>query len=447
MVTFELGTVSTKVSGLHGRALKDIRAVLSGKPKGYQFMPAYKAGYWDGNICLMTDAMIFPTGLVYNAVEVLMDYGVEFNIIDNQPKVEYKLDLDLNTDLEFRDYQIEAATLSLEYMRGVLKLATNAGKTLVLSLIINSTGLNALCIVPGKLLMHQTAEYLSDVLSVDVGKIGDGLFEDDRSILVSTMQSSPKLIGRQFNALIIDECHHTKSTTIQEVSNTIEAPYRIGCSGTPLSYNRLNDLTLIGITGPVLIEVTNDDLIRRGYSAKPIIVFHTIDEPVLPKRHNYQKAYKLGIVENDTRNNIIANIAKSSSEGTTLILVERLEHVERLHKLLPTAHIAIGGRDNLSTLRDMRKGNVSTVITTAGVLGEGIDVGGINHVILASVGKSHIRLLQYIGRGLRKGSGKRGVTVHDFIDNCSKYLLNLSGERLTTYEKEKFEVILAEDLE
>lgn len=448
MITFTVDCITTKTSGLMGKHLAYIKQAMTGKPSGYQFMAAYKKGYWDGNICLYnSDTRSFPSGLLYRATQELQDAGQPFEVVDNQPIVEIDTSIDwvewiASIGFDYREYQVEAIQAALEYRRGILKLATNAGKTLLTAGIIKATGCNACVVVPTKPLLHQTAEYYTKVLLSETGKVGDGYSGWDAPIVVTTMASFYKVAANRhnFNTLIIDECHHSKAKSIAEAAEFIEAPIRIGVSGTPLSYNELNDLTLMGITGPLLYEVTNTELIEQGYSVKPVIVFHEVLEPSIPKKTSYQEAYQRCIVDNFTRNDIIATLTKES-DGLTLILVERLEHVANLLELLPDAIPATGDTDTSGILEDMRLGKCSAVIAT-NVFSEGVDVDGIDSIILAGAGVSHIRLLQRIGRGLRTKSGKSEVTIHDFIDSTSKHLLAQSEQRLTTYEKEHFEVRL-----
>lgn len=441
---FTTGCIDTTVTGLYGRALKYVREAMTAKPAGYEFMPSYRKGHWDGNICLFQNNS-FPTGLLFLATDELKETGISFQIIDEQPEIAINLDLELG-DYDLRDYQIEAVQAALDYRRGILKMATNAGKTLVTAGIIKSTGNNAIVVVPSKPLLHQTAEYYAKTLNLPVGKVGDGSLDLNFPIIVSTMASFYKAAAiadkRPFNTLILDEVHHAKAKSIFDAAKFIDAPIRIGVSGTPLTYNRLDDLNLMGTTGPLLYEVTNAELIGLGYSVKPVIVFHEIEEPEIAKKTSYQEAYQLCVVDNFYRNKLIADIT-ADNDGLTLILVDRLDHVDNLLQLIPDAIAATGATDNQAILSGMRQAQYKAVVAT-NVFGEGIDADGIDYIILAGAGVSHIRLLQRIGRGLRFREGKEEVIIHDFIDTPSKHLLSQSEQRLATYEAEGFSVLLSD---
>jgi superfamily II DNA or RNA helicase len=73
------------------------------------------------------------------------------------------------------------------------------------------------------------------------------------------------------------------------------------------------------------------------------------------------------------------------------------------------------------------------------VFKEGINIPGLNVLVLAAGGKSEISVIQAIGRGLRKTDEKEAVEIIDFLDPY-KYLENHSKERKRIYNKNEWEV-------
>ena len=437
MIEFHVGPIYTKVTGLDSRDKRYFKDLLSARVKNYQFTPAGRNG-WDGYISLFENGK-FLTGLMQLITRELDVTKTEYKIKYSYQPENYKLNIDFAKDITLRDYQISAIQFAITLQRGVLKLATNAGKTFVIAGIVNSTGRSALIIVPKVALVKQTAEVLNG-LGIPAGQLGGGKADIEHDVIVTTTTSAKKVFHRQFTTLIIDECHHTKAKTIQEAAKKLKSPVRIGLSGTPLSNDKLEDLALIGVTGPVLMEVTNKELIRRGISVKPTVIFHTISKPRVPRSRGYQASYSECVVHNDTRNKKIKDLVVTSDGKTTLILVERIEHINKLLKLIPDALPAHSKLDTQSVLHRLKNEEGSIAIAITAIFGEGVDVAGIENLIIAGSGKSQIRLLQQIGRGLRTGEGKSGVVIHDFMDNCSSYLLNHSETRLETYKNEGFEV-------
>jgi superfamily II DNA or RNA helicase len=214
-------------------------------------------------------------------------------------------------------------------------------------------------------------------------------------------------------------------------------------SGTPLRYDMLADMKLLATTGDVIYDLSNAYLIEQGYSAKPTVYIKTIESR---KRTDwdteYQDAYNQLVVESDKRNAFIASYAKLNF-GSTLILVNRLDHGKRLQEMI-AGSIFVHGNDTTeyrqSVIADMR--SKAGIYIASPIFDEGIDVPGVDTVILAAGGKSHIKLLQRIGRGMRRKEGTNTLKILDFIDDTNKFLLDHSNERIDTYVKEGFDTVL-----
>ncbi|MHA2164064.1 MAG: DEAD/DEAH box helicase [Candidatus Thorarchaeota archaeon] len=420
-----------------------IKQACQARPKGYKYMPAYKDGVWDGYISLYKNNR-FPAGLTPFVRIALKDAGihheVEFNVHIPQPSNSITIN-----GYELRDYQQDAVTRALAATRGVLHMATNAGKTLIIASIIKSIGYRAVVIVPTRPLLTQTADSLEQMLGIPIGRFGAGSAEL-QDVTVSTMASLPKLVKADLSGnatVIIDECHHTKAATLFDNLFVIPGPYRYGLSGTPMTLDVLSDLKLYGATGPVIYTVKNMDLIEEGWSVPPDVRFLKVDEPDLWDA-NYDTAYRECIVSNDARNKMIANVVESADKPV-LILVNWIEHLVAM-----TEHFSfrnVTGQDSAQiiqqSLDDMRNGKLD-VLAATDIFGEGIDVPAIRTLVLAGGGKSHIKLLQKIGRGLRQAEDKDKLVVYDFLDSTNKHLLNHSERRYKLYKEEGFDVSIAE---
>ena len=82
-------------------------------------------------------------------------------------------------------------------------------------------------------------------------------------------------------------------------------------------------------------------------------------------------------------------------------------------------------------------------MASLGTFSTGINIRNLHNIIFASPSKSQIRVLQSIGRGLRKSDNNEKTKLYDVIDNISwksrkNFALIHSEERLKIYEKEKF---------
>lgn len=443
MIEFTYSDVYTKVkANLLER--REIKKLLAARPDGFQFSPKFKRGIWDGYISLLDRQDKFPSGLLGYVLENLdrrnIDYDVHgYELFDYQYQP-YNI-----PGYDFRDYQAEAIKEVLAQQRGILKMATNAGKTLVSAAIIKATGMRAVVVVPTQALFMQTSEDLEAMLNIPIGRYGSGhaILED---VTVCIMASFNKLVKKDLSgnmAVILDECHHGKSDQVFDNVVKIPGPFRVGMSGTPLTYERLADLKLIGVTGSIIYEVRNAELIAAGWSSKPVIRFSKILEPKQPaKSKDYQAIYRAGIVDNPMRNSRIATIANSErSRGPVLIICNWVEHVNNITALDSTFLHATGSTPTRELERLLTEFNGSNdVLVTSPVFGEGVNIPAVSTIIMAGGNKSHIQILQRIGRGLRKAEGKSELHVYDFLDATHKYLLKHSEERYKIYKDEGFDM-------
>lgn len=177
---------------------REIKKLISARPDGYMFAPKFKKGWWDGYISLLDKQNRFPSGLLNYILaqldETSFDYDVtgyeETSFSFQEPKI---------PNYTFRPYQLEAVKRAIEYQRGVLKMATNAGKTLVAAGIIQITGCKAVVIVPNKALLTQTTNELESMLGMKIGQFGGGV-NDKRDVTVTTMASLSKLAKKDLRS-------------------------------------------------------------------------------------------------------------------------------------------------------------------------------------------------------------------------------------------------------
>lgn len=430
------------------RVVGIINRVCSARPEGFQFMPRYKKGHWDGYISL-ANMLQFPTGLLKRVYKALKSNGYIVKVYRNNHQLKhYEVTSDLLNGIVLRDYQVDAANRLLEAKRGIAKMATNSGKTEVFAAIVQAYNTpNTIVVVTRKELMYQTAERLSRRLGMEIGMFGDSK-RVEGIVSVCMIQTLAAMESHELQAwfgnnqlVILDECHHGSAEKMIETLNKIPGYHRFGFSGTPLKDKVLPDLKLIAATGEVIVEVTNEEMIGLGHSAKPIIYVHNVSSEV-DGEFNYHQAYETFIVTNEDRNSLVAKLA-SESYSIALIVVERIDHGNILKDMIPYSQFLNGSdsmEDRLQAIENMRAG-VNGVYIATSIFDEGIDVPNIDTLILAAGGKSVIRLLQRIGRGLRKKEGENILTVHDFYDDTNDYLESHSVQRMKIYEQEGFEVI------
>jgi superfamily II DNA or RNA helicase len=195
------------------------------------------------------------------------------------------------------------------------------------------------------------------------------------------------------------------------------------------------------LTGEIVVDISNKYLVDAGYSAKPRVNIITMESVSVDEwEASYQDAYDNLIVNNDARNGAISRIANTSA-GTVLILVERIEHGEILNRLIPKSVFVNGSFDSAYRQKILKKMKSGGVFIATPIFDEGIDVPSISTLIIACGGNSSNKLLQRLGRGLRKKAYDNVVQVFDFLDDTNIYLFRHSEKRIDTLIEEGFEVV------
>jgi superfamily II DNA or RNA helicase len=360
-----------------------------------------------------------------------------------------------------RDYQFEGALKALYYKRGILEHATSAGKSLTMSIILmyvlkKSICKKALVLVPGTGLVKQLVSDFEEY-GIPPEWIGQfyGLQKDtDNPIVISTWQSmcrQPELI-QEFDIIICDEVHNLRGDMVRSVAeNAINANIRIGCTGT-MPDAKASQFSVEGALGPVIHRVTARQLIDAKHASDiiikvPFIVYpEKIVKELKGLTHDLEKQW---LEKYDTRNGIIKVIAGKHLERgqNILILVDHLSHAESLvakmaelegvETFLVTGETPPDERERIRKYTNEHEKVV--IIATYGVFAVGISIKRLHAIIFASAGKSKIRVLQSIGRGLRLHKDKKKLTLYDIGDSLQHSEKQLKS-RISIYDKAEFSV-------
>jgi superfamily II DNA or RNA helicase len=320
--------------------------------------------------------------------------------------------------------------------------------------------LPTLFLVPGKELLYQTQKRFAVRfgLSIDeIGIIGDSIWKPNQWITIAIVASMYEALkagkDKAINLLdstqllFIDECHKASSDSWYDVVRSCNAFFRYGLSGTPLKRSDGADLKLIAATGPIIYEIRNKFLIEKGINSEAEIRLIPMRQPEIPKKTPYRDVYRVGVVDNLYRNRILCMVISQLVEKghRVVVMVKEIEHGNQLEKRLWTfksqsflTHQFINGKEPSSVrqraIRDFENGDLQILICST-ILDEGVDIPCIDAIVLAGGGKSSIKTLQRIGRGLRKGKTGKLIIV-DTIDFQHKYLLEHSYQRLQDYRAE-----------
>lgn len=249
--------------------------------------------------------------------------------------------------------------------------------------------------------------------------------------------------------MIVDEAHHTSSDTwFNTLSSCPNAQYRVALTGSIDKKNAVLWQRMQALFEKPVADVNSSELIERGFLTKPRIMMLPVLAPTGLFEKEYATAYSQGIANNDYRNSMIATLTnKYYHEGNSiLVIVKQIEHGQTISDALTKAgvdHSFIKGDTDYATrdkeLQRMRDGSLRVLVATT-IVDEGVDIAGINMLILGAGDKSLRQTIQRVGRALRVKEGKTEALIIDFMDYTNKHLLKHSKERIKVYESQGFDV-------
>lgn len=420
--------------------------------------------------------VITPTGLC----DLGLYWEIRRYLIENQITSEITLsdklrqalkvgsDIDVYTDfaLELRDYQKEVITKSLKNGWGTCVLGTGAGKTLTTAALIenyfrkskNKDLFKCIMVVPDLGLVQQTYdEFLNCGISFKTTKwTGNNKPDLTSNVIICNIQILQSRFDdnewvKYVDLLVVDECHKIKpSNKISKIINSIKTHNRYGFTGT-LPLDNIEKWYIIGKLGPVLYEKNSYELRLEKYLTNVEVKVLNLNytNNIIP--HTTDSAYRdeLNFIYTHKERNRIIGAISNKLQNNTLILVNHIIHGESLLETLKEAcldkqvffirgEVDVSERENIKKL--MEAHNNIICIAISAIFSTGVNIKNLHNIMFVSGGKSFIRTVQSIGRGLRLHDNKSKLLILDLCDNLHYGSLH-SEKRKRIYTTEKIQYV------
>lgn len=448
---------------------------------GARYTPKFKARVWDGYISLINRRGKTHVGLIKQLEAFCESRDYEFESVGFEketitPKEVVDFMTSLNLPHTPRDYQYMSVYKSLKDKHLIIQSPTGSGKSLQIYCLIQQLlewdYKKILLVVPTiNLVTQMNGDFIDYAKNTDKN-IEDEVHliyggkekETDKRTIISTWQSIYKKDQdwfEQFDAVIVDEVHLAKSDSLKGImEKSINAKHKVGFTGS-LDNSVTHKMMLTALFGEPYRVASTKDLIDQGHLsdiAIKCIVFNYPDEITKAfGKIDYKKEIDF-IIQHEQRNRFIQNLALSLS-GNTLILFNYVDkHGKVLYDMLkandPDRQVFFvhGGveaddREEMRTLTE--RGENVIIIGSLGTMSTGVNIKRLHNIIFAQPTKSVIRVLQSIGRGLRKADGKDKMKLFDLSDKLGRgkhknHTYKHFVERLEIYNKEKFEYSIIE---
>ena len=465
--------VNIKFEGLSVEVRRKLSNKLKFELPYARHMPQYKLGRWDGtttffglggNGYLNHLEIILPileeSGVSIGEIEDLRQHHkLDFKTITenywaDQGKVWPKGHPKAGEPIVLRDYQLDAINMFMEHPQGLQELATGAGKTIItatLSALCEPYG-RTLVIVPNKSLVVQTEEDYRNV-GLDVGVYFGDRKELGKTHTICTWQSLNILDKKSVDGesltlaeflegivcVIVDEVHMAKAEVLKKLlsQNLANAPIRWGLTGT-VPKEEINFHTIFSTLGPVINQISAHHLQEKGVLSQcHVNIVQLVD---IKEFRTYQEELKYLVSDTD-RMTYIANLCNTvKNSGNTLILVDRIDAGRILVEQIPDS-VFISGETKLNDRKEeydeVKTATNKVIVATYGVAAVGLNIPRIFNLVLLEPGKSFVRVIQSIGRGIRKAEDKDFVQIWD-VTSTAKYAKRHLTERKKFYKEAKY---------
>ena len=445
--------VNVKIEGLDLDTRRKLSSMFKYEIPYARYLPAVKLGRWDGKKAFFQLGGSTYINLLPDILPILEQQGYDVTLNDLR---EYETDFQLEpvhedsfadilwpeghpvagTPIKLRDYQVETINGFLSNQQSLQEIATGAGKTLMtaaLSKSVEPYG-RSIVIVPNKSLVTQTEEdYVN--MGLDVGVYYGERKEFGKTHTICTWQSLNILLKNTKNSvapitigefledvvcIMVDEVHMAKADALTTLLTGVMShiPIRWGLTGT-VPKEKFESVGIVCSIGPVINQISAKELQDKGVLAEcHVNVVQMIDTVV---HTNYQSELKY-LLENKDRLDYISSLCDSIKDtGNTLILVDRIAAGNELTSRIPNSVFVSGstkGADRKQEYDEVSTATGKVIIATYGVAAVGINIPRIFNLVLIEPGKSFVRVIQSIGRGIRKAEDKDFVQIWDITSTC-----------------------------
>ena len=289
-------------------------------------------------------------------------------------------------------------------------------------------------IVPNKSLVTQTEKDYRN-MGLDVGVFYGDRKEFDHQHTICTWQSLDVLLKNTKNqtteisigeflegvvCVIVDEAHTSKADALRSLLTgpMSHIPIRWGLTGTVPKEEYAYQSLRVSI-GPVESQLSASELQQRGILANcHVNVVQMVD---YVEHTNYQSELKY-LLEEPGRLDMMSRIIQQASEsGNVLVLVDRVSAGKSLEMRLKNSVFISGSTkatDRQEHYDQVADSEGKIIIATYGVAAVGINLPRIFNLVLIEPGKSFVRVIQSIGRGIRKSHDKDFVQIWDITSTC-----------------------------
>lgn len=329
------------------------------------------------------------------------------------------------------------ATRGSGYRRGLAVLATGLGKTWLAAFDAVSMGARRILFVAHReeILDQAAATFLRILPGRRVGLYAGRSRDADVDVLCASVQTLARaehlerFAPQHFDYVVIDEFHHAAASTYRRLLAHFAPAFLLGLTATP---DRTDQSDILSLCDDNLVYSCH---LFAGIEAGLLAPFHyhgIADESV-----DYREVpWRNGRFDPEQLSNKLATLARarhalrewrSKALQRTLAFCVSIRHADYMAEQFERAGVAAAAvyagsaLGRAQALEKLQAGTLQ-VVFSVDLFNEGVDLPGIDTVMLLRPTESKILFLQQLGRGLRRSEGKPHLVVLDFIGNHHSFL-------------------------
>lgn len=241
------------------------------------------------------------------------------------------------------------------------------------------------------------------------------------------------------NGAVVSNCHMAKADVLKKLltQNIANAAIRWGLTGT-IPKEDFEFQNLRASIGEVVHRVSAHELQEKGVLSNCHV--NIVQTAEWKEFKQYAEELRF-LVTDDTRMKWVADqIRDIAKTGNTLVLVNRIDSGKFLINEIPEAVFVSGevkSKVRKEEYDEIKTSNNKIIVATYGVAAVGINIPRIFNLVLLEPGKSFVRVIQSIGRGIRKADDKDFVQIWD-ITASTKYAKRHLTERKRYYKEAQY---------
>ncbi|WP_461815791.1 DUF3427 domain-containing protein [Faecalimonas sp.] len=424
---------------------------------------------------------LWNSDATYSFEEVIESYTAAYvknKIIEKQKKIAREESVP-----SIEEYRLQPNSMQVEFVnnleqiyksgedRALLVSSTATGKTYASAFAMRELGFErVLFLVHRNQIAKQAMNSFRKVFGrkVSMGLVSGKHQDYEKDFIFATIQTLSKedtlkrYQPNHFDAIIIDEAHHSAANSYTKVMDYFKPKLWLGMTATP---DRRDD----NMDGRNIYEIFNHQIaleirLQDAMEQDLLCPFHYfgITDLEIIQDEGKTKEEKFENFRYLTSDERVENVIKqaeyfgySGERVKGLIFCSRIEEAKALSEKFNAKGLrtlALDGSDNeemrteaIERLAGEDRPEALDYILSVDIFSEGVDVPEINQVIMLRPTESPIVFIQQMGRGLRRAEDKEYVVILDFIGNYKNNFMipiALSGDR--SYNKDNIRRYITE---